>query len=34
MNSKHITEKIKTKNQKDIEIRKFKTKGAKNRKNR
>ena len=34
MNSKHRTEKLKTKNQKDIETRKIKTKGAKNRKNR
>ena len=34
MNSKHETEKLKTKNQKDIETREIKTKGAKNRKNR
>ena len=34
MNSKHRTEKRKTKNQKDIKIRKIKTKGAENRKNR
>ena len=34
MNSKHRTEKLKTKNQKDIETQKIKTKGAKNRKNR
>ena len=34
MNSKHRTEKLKTNNQKDIEIRKTKTKGAKSRKNR
>ena len=34
MNSKHRAEKLKTKNQKDIEIQKIKTKGAKNRKNR
>ena len=34
MNSKYRTEKLKTKNQKDIEIRKIKAKGAKNRKNR
>ena len=33
MNSKLRTEKLKTKNQKDIETRKIKTKGAKNRKN-
>ena len=30
MNSKYITEKLKTKNQKDIETGKIKTKGAKN----
>ena len=34
MNSKHRTEKLKTNNQKDIEIRKIKTKGAKSQKNR
>ena len=34
MNSKHRTEKLKIKNQKDIEIRKINKKGAKNRQNR
>ena len=34
VNSKHRTEKLKVKNQKDIEIRKIKTKGAKNQKSR
>ena len=34
MNSKHKTEKLKTKNQKDIETRKIKTKGEKPQKNR
>ena len=34
MNSKHGTEKLKIKNQKDIEIRKINKKGAKNRQNR
>ena len=34
MNSKHRIEKLKTKNQKDIETRKIKTKETKNRKNR
>ena len=34
MNSKHRTEKLKTRSQKDIETRKIKTKGAKIRKNR
>ena len=34
MNSKHRTKKLKTQNQKDIETRKIKTKGAKNQKNR
>ena len=33
MNPKHRTEKLRTKNQKDIEPQKIKTKGAKNRKN-
>ena len=34
MNSKDRTEKLKTKNQNDIETRKIKIKGAKNQKNR
>ena len=34
MNSKHKTEKLKTKIQKDIETRKIKTKGEKTQKNR
>ena len=34
MNSKHRTEKLKTKNQKDIETRNIKTKEAKNGNNR
>ena len=34
MNSKHRTEKLKTKKQKDIETQKIKIKGVKNRKNR